>query len=76
MSKFLAAAIAAAALTIIDMQTTQANAEPSLEALCWAKASKKRFVPGSAERKAFIKNCIATESLPPSPDAVPPRRKP
>jgi hypothetical protein len=35
-----------------------AQVTPSKEFLCGAEASRRRFVPGSAERRNFIANCM------------------
>ena len=75
MSKFLAVVVVVV-FAVADMESAQSATGPSQEALCWAKASKRRFVPGSADRKAFIKKCMAAGAeRAPRPPAEPSERK-
>lgn len=71
MIKILAIAVLVASLSLAGAPPASAQSGPTPEFLCGAKASKQRMVPGSAARRAFIQNCIATSKTSPGPAAEP-----
>lgn len=80
-SLFMIAFVATAAYGMLSTTSGHAQSGPSIEFLCGAEASKKRLVPGSAARKAYIRRCVAGPAgeirpQPPKPVPEPKNRKP